>query len=353
MPRAVVISPDPSNGSGGVERVSLLLARVLEEQGWDTTVVGPRRAPTRWQFRLGLGYPSMSLSAGRAALAERPDVIVSNGYLGGGLSQGVPRIHVYHGTMIGDTRAEAGVLPLRERIRRTASAGATEALTGRSATRLVCVSEAAAAEARRYYRAHVDNVIPNGIDTAVFAPRESGEARTRLGIPAEGRYALFVGRMDYRKGSDILLGATVSAGYELLIAGASGAHGARHLGVLGPEELADAYSASDCVVFPSRYEACSLVVLEALACGRPLLTTRVGWMRTFLRALPAYETLCVEPTLEDVRGRLLALPEMDLTGLASQARAFVLAHNSLARYGEHWRKLLEGLAIPVTPEHPR
>ncbi len=341
MPRAVVISPDPSHGSGGVERMALLQARVLKEQGWDTSIVGPKRPPTRWQFRLGLGYPSMSLSAGRAALGENPDVIVSNGYLGGCFSHGVPRIHVYHGTMIGDTRAEAGVLPIHERVRRTLSAGATEAVTGRCATKLVCVSEAAATEARRYYRAHVDDVIPNGIDTAVFAPRESREARTRLGIPANGRYALFVGRMDHRKGSDILLEATRSAGYELLIAGASGVREARHLGLLGPEELADAYSASDCVVFPSRYEACSLVVLEALACGRPLLSTRVGWMSTFLRAVPAYEALCVEPTLEDVRDRLLALPDLDVTGLASQARAFVLAHNSLERYAEHWRKLLE------------
>lgn len=325
--------------------MSLLQARVLEQLGWDTSIVGPRRPPTRWQFRLGLGYPSMSLSAARAALGENPDVIISNGYLGGGYSHGVPRIHVYHGTMIGDTRAEGGVLPLRERIRRTVSAGATEAVTGYGATRLVCVSEAAAAEARRYYRSRVDDVIPNGIDTAVFTPRDMGQARMRLGIPSTGRYALFVGRMEHRKGSDILLEATKSAGYELLIAGTSGAREARHLGILGPEELADAYSAADCVVFPSRYEACSLVVLEALACGRPLLTTRVGWMKTFLQAVPSYEMLCVEPTLEDVRGRLLALHNLDVSDLASQARAFVLAHNSLDRYVEHWHKLLEGLSI--------
>ncbi len=325
--------------------MSLLQARVLEQQGWDTSIVGPRRPPTRWQFRLGLGYPSMSLSAGRAALGENPDVIISNGYLGGGYSHGVPRIHVYHGTMIGDTRAEGDVLPLRERIRRSVSAGATEAVAGYGATRLVCVSEAAAAEARRYYRSRVDDVIPNGIDTAVFTPRDMSQARMRLGIPSTGRYALFVGRMEHRKGSDILLEATKSAGYELLIAGASGAREARHLGILGPEELADAYSASDCVVFPSRYEACSLVVLEALACGRPLLTTRVGWMKTFLQAVPAYEMLCVEPTLEDVRGRLLALHNLDVGDLASQARDFVLAHNSLDRYAEHWHKLLEGLSI--------
>jgi glycosyltransferase involved in cell wall biosynthesis len=345
MAYAVVISPDPSHGSGGVERMCLLLARVLEDRGWRASVVGPRQ-PTRWGFRLGLGYPSMSLSAGRAARAERPDVIVSNGYLGAGSTHGIPRVHVYHGTMVGDTRAEAGVLPKRERLRRTVSAGATEALAGASATRLVCVSEAAADEARRYYRARIDTVIPNGIDTEAFAPRDGGAARARLGLSSGGRYALFVGRMDHRKGSDILVRATKRAGYELLIAGASGAPEAHHLGVLDPDELADAYSAADCVVFPSRYEACSLVVLEALACGRPLLTTRVGWMSTFLRAVPGYESLCVEPTVEDVTNRLLALSDLDTDNLVSVARAFVLEHNSLERYAEQWHSLLEQVKGP-------
>jgi glycosyltransferase involved in cell wall biosynthesis len=325
--------------------MALLQARVLEEHGWHTSIVGPSGPPTRWQFRLGLGYPTMSLSAGKAAAKKRPDVIVSNGYLGIGRTYGTPRVHVYHGTMIGDTQAAAATLPLRERVRRTVSASATEALAGLSATRLVCVSDAAAREARRYYRAHVDRVVPNGIDTDIFAPRARDQARARLGIPKNGRYALFVGRLEHRKGSDILVEATKSAGYELMIAGASGAHEAFHLGVLEPTRLAEAYAAADCVVFPSRYEACSLVVLEALASGRPLLTTRVGWMKTFLREIPAYDALCVEPTLEAVKARLLALADLDTVGLVSQARAFVLEHNSLERYAAHWRDLLDELKV--------
>lgn len=320
--------------------MALLQARVIEEQGWRTSVIGPSGPPSRWQFRLGLGYPVMSLSAVKAARELRPDVIVSNGYLGAGRTNGTPRVHVYHGTMIGDTRAAAAASPLRERVRRTVSAGATEALAGRCATRLVCVSESAAAEARRYYRAHVDRVVPNGIDTATFAPRASDVARARFGLASDGRYALFVGRLERRKGSDIVLDAVRGTDYELMIAGGTGASGARHLGVLEPDGLADAYAAADCVVFPSRYEGCSLVVLEALACGRPLLTTGVGWMETFLREVPSYEALRVEPTVEDVKARLLALPDIDTTELTSRARAFVLEHNSLERYAAHWRELL-------------
>ena len=86
-----------------------------------------------------------------------------------------------------------------------------------------------------------------------------------------------------------------AAGWELLHAGAPALDGARHLGLLEPEQLADAYAAANCLLFPTRYEACSYVLLEALASGTPAVTTRVGWTRTLLRELPAYEALCVRP----------------------------------------------------------
>ena len=181
-------------------------------------------------------------------------------------------------------------------------------------------------------------------------PRDMSQARMRLGLTPTAATHCSSGDGTSQGGATSFSRRPRRAGYKLLIAGASGAPEARHLGVLGPEELADAYSASDCVVFPSRYEACSLVVLEALACGRPLLTTRVGWMKTFLQAVPAYETLCVEPTLEDVRGRLLALPDLDVTELASQARDFVLAHNGSRALR---RALAQAARDPVTLEELR
>jgi len=92
------------------------------------------------------------------------------------------------------------------------------------------------------------------------------------------------------------------------------------------------------------YEACSYVVLEALACGVPLITTRVGWMPTLLQAVPEYEALCVEPALDEIVARLRALAEIDTDRLTSRARAFVREHNSLERYSERWHTLLEAHA---------
>lgn len=331
-----------------MERMCVLLADVLERQGWRATIVGPLRLPTRWEFRLGLGHPVRSLSAAKAARSKHPDLVVSNNYLGIGIPSRIPRVHVYHGTMVGGTKAQADSLPRRELVRRSLSAGVMEALAGRGARRVVCVSESTAAEVHRYYRLAETSVIPNGIDTATFAPRDQLAARERLGLPPNARYATFVGRFERSKGGQLALEAAAPTGYELLIAGPIGTEhdvqrGTRHLGVLPPERLADAYAAADCVLFPSRYEGCSLVVLEALACGRPLITTRVGWMNTLLRAVPEYDRLCVQPTVEDVRERLLNLSEMDTAPMISAARAFVLENNSLDAYARHWQTLLQGL----------
>jgi len=339
--RAVIVSPDASNAAGGVERMCVLLARVLESDGWTSTIVGPQREPTRWQYRLALGSLVRSRSAMRAAYAHAPDLLVTNGYMGAGYGRGVPRIHVYHGTAAGAIHAAGANLPRRERIRRVLGEGGAEALSARGAAAVVCVSSSAAAETRRYYRVRDATVIPNGIDTAVFSPMERADARERLGMAGDGRYALFVGRLDEGKGARLLLAACERAGYELVVAGRDAGERALNLGVLDPERLALAYNAADCVLFPSLYEACSYVVLEALACGVPLITTRVGWMPTLLAAVPAYEQLCVEPVLEQLVERLRDLERVDTEPLGAAARTFVLEHNDLDAYAESWRKLLE------------
>ncbi len=344
MPRAAIASPDPSNQAGGVERVCAQLGDVLARQGWEVEIVGPTYAPTRWQSRLGLNYPMLSRSATAATRERRDlDLIVTNGFLGIGCPRGIPRIHLYHGTMVGNAQAQRGSVPARERLRRTVSAGLTEALSGRGATRVACVSELVAEEVLRRYRLRADVVIPNGVDTNIFAPREMHSARERLGLSSDRRYALYVGRLEHGKGSDLVVEGAVRGGYELLVAGSTAAPDTHHLGVLAPAALAEAYSAADCVLFPSRYEGCSLVVLEALACGRPLLATRVGWMGTLLRAVPGYDALCIEPTVEAIALRLRELADFESAELCATARAFVLANNSLARWATHWEQLIEEL----------
>jgi glycosyltransferase involved in cell wall biosynthesis len=346
MPLAAIISPDPASSSGGVERVSTLLARVLAQEGWETRMVGPPRDATQWEYRLGLGYLARSLGAAGRARESGPDLIVGNGFLGAGSGGAVPRVQILHGTMAGCARALGGVLSRREALRRGLGGGLAEALCAHGARLTVCVSEAVAQEARRWYRVRDSAVVANAVDTELLLPGERARARARLGLAQDGRYALFVGRFEPAKGADRALAGARGAGYELLVAGQGAPPGARSLGVLAPERLPEAYAACDCVLLPSLYEACSLVVLEAIACGRPLLTTPVGWMKTLLRALPEYGRLCVRSDAGDIERRLRELPGLGADRLTEAARAFVLEHNTLQAWSERWRELLAGVVAP-------
>jgi glycosyltransferase involved in cell wall biosynthesis len=341
------MSPVPESNAGGVERFCWLLAEILQEQGWRTSIVGPSRQPGRWTFRFG-GAPllwSVSTARALATLDSRPDLIVGNGFLGLGAPRGVPRIQVFHGTSAAETLATRPSLPRRDFLRRLFAYWPLEALMCR-AGELVVVSESAGEETARYYRHAADKVIPNGVDTQIFRPRDRTLAREQLGLEPDTPYALFVGRPEYRKGAELLLASCQAAGWQLLHAGTRGIPGARDLGVLAPEQLAEAYAAADCVLFPTRYEACSYVILEALACGTPVVTTRVGWTNTLLRELPRYEELCVRPQVGDIAARLRWLAGADTRELMGEVRSFVGEHNSLARFRSDWLETIEQVIEP-------
>jgi glycosyltransferase involved in cell wall biosynthesis len=334
--RAVLISPNPSSNAGGVERFCALLSSVLESAGWSTTLIGPSTNIRPRLAKLGLGPSYQAIAATGRARAEQPDLVISNGFLGG--PAGRRRIHVFHGTMVEHVRH--GVTGSRRyRLREAIGGALPEALAGRRAT-TVAVSASTAHELRRIYFQRTDAVIPNGVDTTVFSPGDRASARTRLGLQGDARYALFVGRFEYRKGADLVPQACRNAGYTLLHAGSGGSVDAVALGTLAPPDLAQAYRSADCVVFPTRYEACSFVVLEALACGVPLITTSVGWMADFVRACPAYSRFVVRPDLDSVSTTLQRLESSDGAPVLAQARDYVERHNRLERFAEQWLALI-------------
>jgi glycosyltransferase involved in cell wall biosynthesis len=337
---AVLLSPNPAATMGGVERFVAMLDAALRSAGWDTTVVGPTVQVPELAARAGCGPSLRALSAIRGARALRPDLVVSNGFLGGPC--GCPRIHVFHGTMIRHVAAGA-TGSRRYRLREAVGGAVPEALCGRGAT-TVAVSAPTAAELRKLYLQKVDAVIPNGVDTDLFGPGDRAAARRVFGLDTAGRFALFVGRFEHRKGADLVVDACAAAGFELVVAGPSAPGSAVALGVLAPAQLADAYRAADCVVFPTRYEACSFVVLEALASGVPLLTTDIAWMSDFLRACPGYRRFVVQPSVRSVAGALADLDRGDHAAALDAARSFVCANNGLEAFGRAWTRLAASVA---------
>jgi len=126
-------------------------------------------------------------------------------------------------------------------------------------------------------------VVLNGVDVEQFYPGERD--RTQWGLPADVPLGLFTGDIRTgRKNLDTVLKALVNVPEMHLavvgrLAGSPFPEMARDLGVDARvhfldfrKDIADIMRACDFFVFPSRYEACALVLLEALASGLPVVT---------------------------------------------------------------------------------
>jgi glycosyltransferase involved in cell wall biosynthesis len=145
----------------------------------------------------------------------------------------------------------------------------------RAATRVIAVSEFTAGEVEELLQVPRDRirVVPNGVEP-VFTPD---------GPRAEGDYVLAVGTLEPRKNLARTIEATARAGAELRVVGAegwgdvhpAGAH-VTWLGRLDDGELARQYRGARCVVYASLYEGFGIPVLEALACGASVVTSRGG-----------------------------------------------------------------------------
>jgi glycosyltransferase involved in cell wall biosynthesis len=148
---------------------------------------------------------------------------------------------------------------------------------------VIAPSQSVAGDATRLAGVTPDRirVIPEGIDSRLR--RVEGAGGLQWGI--QRPFLVFVGALDARKDPAALLQAwhvarQAGADCDLVLAGAAGRQAprsmgeARRLGYLPALELASLLSAAACLVFPSRHEGFGLPVLEAMACGCPVVAYR-------------------------------------------------------------------------------
>jgi D-inositol-3-phosphate glycosyltransferase len=242
---------------------------------------------------------------------HRYDVIHSHYWFSGvaGLSlaqeYGIPLVHTYHS--IGAVRRAA----LNSRTldpAQTAYFGRRqekERAIGTSADAVTASCPAELAEQRSFFGTDAgrQHLIPPGIDTSVMRPLNQEHARMRLGIARDVPIILFVGRLEPRKGVADLLGAMSTIHQRLPLARLVIVGGGddqpdvdtqkvlAEIDNLGLHDSVDVigsvpnahtpyyYNAADVTVVPSHYEPFGLTAIESLACGTPVVASKVGGLQ--------------------------------------------------------------------------
>ena len=227
---------------------------------------------------------------------------------------GVPHVTMFHTTALTKMLARIGEQETQGRVE------AERGLMADANAIIVSTEQERSDISRLYGTEPVKiSVLPAGVDLELFKPEEKSEARRSLGLP-DRNVVLSVGRVEPLKGFDILLTAMASlddrSDTSIVIVGGDEESSpemerlqtlSQTLGLedsviftraVSQERLSMYYNAADVFVMPSYYESFGLVALEAMACGVPVIASRVSGPRSFVKSgVTGYliERRCPEP----------------------------------------------------------
>jgi glycosyltransferase involved in cell wall biosynthesis len=266
-------------------------------------------APVRWMPVRGPRRPSVlrtwAFARGARAAERRAACTITNSIGAAALDADVITAQFCHAAFtarFGGIRGGSGLRAVYQRFAQSRfTAEERRAYSSPRLKRVIAVSEGTARELQEFYRVPHDRivVVPNGVDGSVFRPCGDAAARRalreRLALPEDDFIGLFVGGDWERKGvRDAISAIAGLAATRLVVLGNGDVAAMReHAAKAGAEGQVsfpgasrapqDWYAACDAFVFPSRYEAFSLVTLEAAASGLPIVAHAINGTEELVR----------------------------------------------------------------------
>ena len=154
---------------------------------------------------------------------------------------------------------------------------------------VIAVSKSVCSTMRKEFGDYDVEIIHNGIDERKFYPFHVD--KTEFIRNSDVTLILYTGNTSVRKGSDLLPKIMKQLGKRYVLITTAGLRTDSYshldniisLGKLTPEELIRAYNACDIFLFPSRLEGLSLSMLEAMGCGKPIVTTNTSSMPELIK----------------------------------------------------------------------
>ncbi|NLB95838.1 MAG: glycosyltransferase family 4 protein [Armatimonadetes bacterium] len=363
--RIATVTTGPSTGLQGTERFLALLVDVLKEIGAEVhqfhfEQLNPPRPWSIWD-RLGWRVPANAGILAQRALRTCPpfDLFIAHGLCGWALPP-ERKITIYHGCYAAYAETLRGHITWRDYITMRYIWGWAERRAGRASV-TVALSAENAEYLRHYYGTQISRVIVNAIDTDYYQPTKDKEAlRLTLGLPPSACVVLFAGTWSIAKGADIVASVAESNVPNLIFLAATNAP-PTGVGVpanvrlflrQSPAELRRLYQAADIFLFPSRSEACSLALAEAMACGLVPVASRVGAWQEITVAAPSLSQFLLPPSSGPEKyiqaiSRLASNPSLRAATSASAAQAAASLF-SLRRFRAEYQALVADFAASTT-----
>jgi len=201
---------------------------------------------------------------------------------------------------------------------------------------------------------HKVAIVPCGVDLDRFHPINKDASRLHLGLNGD-KVLLYVGRIESLKGLDLLAHTaaqmqSVEKVKVLVVGGDDGKnqeldrikrltkelnvdHLFEFIGRVDQEELPSYYNAADVCIVPSFYESFGLAALESMACGTPVVASRVGGLPTVVkhgRTGYLQSWRCPEAFANSVEMIISSQSLRDSMGRAARDQAETLGWDSVA-----------------------